>query len=86
MFHKGSTDKFLNTFKDLFKSYIGLEFYSFVDQKIVEINSKKVFAITCKPSKKEVFDKEGNFYIRTSPATEKLEGPRLVEYIRQRFN
>ena len=83
--HKGNKDKFLNTFKDLFKSNIGPEFYPFIDQKIIEVNDKRVFLISCKPSDKEVFMNGKDFYIRTTPATDKLEGPSQVDYIRTRF-
>ncbi|MDA9109442.1 putative DNA binding domain-containing protein [Woeseiaceae bacterium] len=84
-FHKGQTDKFLNNFKDLFKQYIGPEFYPFIDQRIVDINDKKVLLISCEPSDKEVFMDGVDFYVRTTPATDKLEGQSQVDYIRTRF-
>ena len=84
-FHKGDPDKFLNTFKDLFKNHIGPEFYPFLDQKIIEINDMKVFLVSCKPTEKEVFMNKIDFYVRTTPATDKLEGPSQINYIRTRF-
>lgn len=85
-FHKGKTDKLLNNFKDLFKIHIGPQFFPFIDQKIVDISDKKVFHISCKPSDREVFINEKDFYIRTNPATDKLEGRRQSDYIRLRFH
>ena len=84
-FHKDDPDKFLNTFKDLFKKHIGPEFYPFLDQKIVEVNGMKVFLVSCKPTEKEVFMDKIDFYVRTTPATDKLEGPSQIDYIRTRF-
>ena len=84
-FHKGDPDKFLNTFKDLFKKHIGPEFYPFLNQKIVEVNGMKVFLVSCKPTEREVFMDKIDFYVRTTPATDKLEGPSQIDYIRTRF-
>ena len=84
-FHKGEKDKFLNNFKDLFKNYIGPEFYPFIEQKIIDINDKKVFLVSCRPSDKEVFMNGVEFYVRTTPATDRLEGQSQVNYIRTRF-
>ena len=84
-FHKGDPDKFLNTFKDLFKNQIGPEFYPFLEQKIIEINNMKVFLVSCRPTDKEVFMNKIDFYVRTTPATDKLEGPSQINYIRTRF-
>ena len=84
-FHKGEKDKFLNNFKDLFKKSIGPEFYPFIEQRVVDINNKKVFLVSCNPSDKEVFMNGVEFYVRTTPATDKLEGQSQVDYIRTRF-
>ncbi|MDC2965562.1 putative DNA binding domain-containing protein, partial [Gammaproteobacteria bacterium] len=85
MFHKGNKDKFLNNFKDLFKTSIGPEFYPFLEQRIIDINDKKVLLVSCKPSDKEVFMNGIDFFVRTTPATDKLEGQSQVDYIRTRF-
>ena len=84
-FHKGENDKFLNTFKDLFKKHIGPEYYPFINQRIITINDKKVFLVSCDPTDKEVFMNGIDFYVRTTPATDKLEGPSQIDYIRTRF-
>lgn len=84
-FHKKDPDKFLNNFKDLFKKHIGPEFYPFIEQRIIDLNEKKVFLVSCLPSDKEVFVDERDFYVRTTPATDKLEGRSQSDYIRTRF-
>ena len=84
-FHKGINDNFLKNFKDLFKANIGLEFSPFIEQAIIDISDKKVFWVSCKPSDKEIFMNGVDFYVRTTPATDKLEGQSQVDYIRTRF-
>ena len=49
---------------------------------------KKILLIICKRSEKQVFLKSGNeeeFYVRNGPASIKLEGSSLVDYIKHRF-
>ncbi len=84
-FHMSSNDKFLKHFKNKFKENIGEQNYPLVDYELVSVNGKNVLSITCKRSKKEIFDKHKNFYVRTNPATDKLDGKDLVEYIDKRF-
>ena len=84
-FHMSSNDKFLKHFKNKFKERIGEQNYPLIDYDLVSVDDKTVFNITCSRSKKEVFDKHKNFYVRTNPATDKLEGKDLVEYIDRRF-
>jgi len=44
-----------------------------------------VFRVNCAPSDIEVFVDGKDFYVRTNPATDKLDGPKLLEYVKQRF-
>ena len=56
--------------------------------EIILIKDKKILLITCRRSEKQVFLKFGNeeeFYVRNGPASIKLEGSSLVDYIRHRF-
>ncbi len=80
-----SNDKYLLYFKDKLKTAIGGEFFDLVEYEIIDINEKKILCVECKPSKKPVYMHGKDFYIRTSPAAEKLEGPKLVEYIGTHF-
>jgi hypothetical protein len=84
-FHQGSRDKFLLHFKNLIKEKIGAEFYPFIDQRLVTIDAKNVLLVECHPSDIEVFVDGKDFYVRTNPATDKLEGQKLVEYVRHHF-
>lgn len=84
-FHKDSFDKFLLHYKNLFRSRIGLGFYPFHTPRIVTIDSKKVLRIDCQPSLTACYLDKKEFYVRTNPATDQLEGPELVEYIKNHF-
>ena len=44
-----------------------------------------VFKIKCLPSNEEIFLDNKEFYIRTSPSTDKLEGRDLSTYVKNRF-
>lgn len=83
-FHK-NLDKFLLHWKNIIKSRIGEEFYPFIDSKAVEIDGKNVLLVECKPSRSPCYLDNSEFYVRTNPATDKLEGPKLVEYVKNHF-
>lgn len=78
-------DKFLLHFKNFIHHRIGAEFYPYIDQKIVEVDEKKVLFVTCKQSEKEVFVDGKDFYVRSNPSTDKLEGSKLLDYIKNHF-
>ena len=83
--HKGNLDKFQRSFKDGLKA-IGTGNIPLVEQYILEMDQKKIFIIECEePSESDdyVYFKD-ELYIRTGPATEKLEGRDLIEYTRTR--
>ncbi len=83
--HQGSRDKFLLNFKNRFKSMIGEQFYPVIEYELIEIMDKLVFQVICKRSELEVYIEDKAFYVRANPATDKLEGRKLSDYIRQRF-
>ena len=83
-FHK-KTDKFLLHFKNLLKSKIGEEFYPFIDNRLVKVDDVNVLLVECKASQTPCYFDSKDFYVRTNPATDKLEGPKLVEYVKHRF-
>lgn len=83
--HKNNNDKFLRHFKSLLKDKIGAEFYPFIDYELIDINHKNILRVKCKQSNDPCFLDSKEFYVRTNPATDKLQGPKLVEYIKNRF-
>lgn len=80
-----STDKFLLHVKNRIKTRIGEQFYPFINQHLVTVEGKLVLMVECDPSPDEVFVDEKDFYVRTNPATDKLEGRKLSDYIKHRF-
>lgn len=64
---------------------IGSEFYSLIDYDLFSMSGKLVLKVDCKPSSDPCFYDETEFYVRTTPATDKLEGKKQLDYIRTRF-
>jgi type I restriction system adenine methylase HsdM len=84
-FHKGKKDKFLLNFKNHIKSRIGEEFYPYINHKFISIAGSNILLVECKRSSTECFLDGKDFYVRTNPATDKLEGQKLLDYIRNHF-
>ncbi len=78
-------DKFLLQWKNLLKERIGEEYYPFIEYKVVRVNEKFVLWVECKASSSPCYLDQIDFYVRTNPATDKLEGPKLVEYVKNHF-
>lgn len=81
-----SNDKYLLNFKNAINSKIGPEFYPLIDYDIYKVWDKKILKIDCLPSKKACFYDTNEFYVRTNPATDRLEGQKLIEYVNRRFS
>ncbi len=79
-------DKFLLHFKNLIKVKIGEEYYPFIDYKLLTIDGKTILKVDCMESSSPCYLDGKDFYVRTNPATDKLEGPKLVAYVKIRFN
>jgi len=86
--HKGKSDKFLLHFKNLVKDKIGTELYEsdIVDYTVIDVGSAKVLRVVCGKSNYPCYLENKDFYVRANPATDKLEGPELVEYVQHHFN
>ncbi|MCC1485638.1 ATP-binding protein [Winogradskyella immobilis] len=80
-----SNDKYLLNFKNAINSKIGSEFYPLIEYDIYKIWDKKVLKVDCQPSKRACFYDTNEFYVRTNPATDRLEGQKLIEYVNRRF-
>jgi hypothetical protein len=50
------------------------------------LHEKHVLIVECQQSKKPIYFEGRDFYVRTNPATDKLEGPKLVDYIQNHFS
>ena len=80
-----STDRFLLHFKNRLKTRIGEQFYPYIEPRIVDVADKQVLMVECSPSSKPCFLDGSDFYVRTNPATDKLEGQKLIEYVENHF-
>ena len=78
-------DNFLKHFKNKMKTAIGEKNYLFYDSKFIEIDGKLIFRIQCKKAIDPVFVYDKDFYVRTDPATDKLEGSEQANFIKNRF-
>ncbi len=82
--HKKSTDKFLLHFKNRLKDRIGQGFYPLVEYDLIKVEEVHVLHIQAKKSDQECYLDNRYFYVRSGPSTDKLEGPKLVAYIKNR--
>ena len=85
IFHKSSNDKILLHLKNLIKSNIGAGFSNFYDVNIRNMDNKKIIHVECSKSPVEVFIRGKDFYVRSGPSTERLEGKELLLYTKKRF-
>lgn len=82
----GNDDKYLLHFKDVVMKKIGPKFFTLINYSIQLVGNKKLLVIVCQPSNEPIYvNNEKDFFARTGPATEKLEGPTLVEYVARHF-
>jgi len=84
-FHKDNADKFLLHFKNKLKTRVGEEFYPLINYRIVSVDGAKVVYVECKKSDSPCYLGENDFYVRTGPSTDKLEGNKFFEYARKHF-
>jgi hypothetical protein len=80
-----SNDKYLLNFKNALKAKIGSEFYPLIEFDLFQVLEKHVLRVDCSPSQKACFYEGNEFYVRTNPATDRLEGRQLIEYVKRRF-
>jgi hypothetical protein len=78
-------DKFLLHWKNRLKERIGEEYYPFIEYRFIKVDVKNVLIVECKPSPSPCFLDEKDFYVRTNPASDKLDGAKLVEYVKNHF-
>ena len=80
-----SNDSYLLHFRNTINNKIGPEFYPHIDYEIVKVLGKLILRVVCKPSRKPCFFDKKEFFVRTNPATDRLEGQQLLEYIDHHF-
>ena len=71
--------------KNIIRTRIGEEYYDYVEYRLVVVEGKNILLVECKSSPSGCFLDKKDFYVRTNPATDKLEGPTLIEYYKNHF-
>ncbi|MGO1369432.1 type I restriction-modification system subunit M [Senegalia sp. (in: firmicutes)] len=84
-FYKNNNDRYLLNFKNALKEKIGEIFYPFIRYRMVDIDKKLVLMVECEKSDQPCYLEDEEFYVRTNPATDKLSGRKMFEYIRSHF-
>lgn len=85
-YFKNSEDKYLLYIKDKIKTKIGIEFIKYIKYRIVSIQERKILFFEIERSKIPCCYEEKDFYIRVNPATEKIAGKKLIEYLFNKYN
>ncbi len=83
-FYKNN-DKYLLNFKNLLKAKIGEGFYPLIDYLVVTVDGKSVLHVSCSASTTPCFFEGKEFFVRSGPSTDSLEGKQQHEYIKERF-
>ncbi|MBH38934.1 MAG: hypothetical protein CL788_01915 [Chloroflexi bacterium] len=77
-------DKFMTRFRNLWTSSIGVSVNQLINARLVDVSAQKILLVDCSPSTESVFVRDRDFYIRTNPATQRLEGQQMLSYIESR--
>jgi len=83
-----NNDGFHRHFSNLITRQIGNEYLPFISSKIIRMDDKQIMKVTCSQSNREVFlkaDQNEEFYVRTGPTSQKLEGSELISYVSKKF-
>ena len=83
-FYKSADDYKLN-FKNALNTKIGSEFYPFIEFELISVDKKQILKVDCKQSYEPCFLNQTDFFVRTNPATDKLDGKKQADYIRNHF-
>ena len=81
-------DKIMLHFKNLLSQHIGLEFSSFLNLIINQVEGKTILVIECERANRPVFlynKNEEDFYIRSGPASVKLSVSKVLKYVENRY-
>ena len=71
--------------KNLIQRSIGEKFYAYVDYDLIEIENKYITHVNVAKSDSEVFLDGNEFFVRSNPSTDKLEGKKMIDYVKRRF-
>jgi predicted HTH transcriptional regulator len=84
-----NTDQFYRHYTNIIKTRIGNEYLPFIQSSLILIQNHQVLKIECKPCNSPVFlqtDETEEFYVRAGPASVRLEGRKLLDYVDEKFH
>jgi serine/threonine protein kinase len=85
---KQNQDGWLLSLRNIVNSALGDEIWGVITVSLVSHEELTVAVISCSPRSSETWHSAGRadvFYIRSSSATDALQGPRLTRYVRERW-
>lgn len=80
-----SKDKLCLYLKDLIKTRIGEQYFTYIDFRVVDVNGVQLLIVNCAKSATPCFLYEKEFYVRSGPSSNCLEGRKTHEYIQNHF-
>lgn len=83
-----NNDKFYQHYTNLVQNHIGNEYLPLIKSKLIQVHNTTILKVDCRQSNKAVFLNSGNeqyFYVRIGPASVKLTGKKLLEYVNKKF-
>jgi hypothetical protein len=83
-FHRSDSDRFLLHLRNLLGK-IGEQHYPLINQRLIAVAGAQILWVRCAPSAQPAYLEDEHFYVRTNPATDKLVGRKMTEYIKARF-
>jgi type I restriction system adenine methylase HsdM len=83
--YKKSEDKFLLNLKNSLKERIGEQYYPFINYELIEVDGLKLIHFQIARSDSPCWLDKAEFYVRTNPASDKIEGQKQYEYLQNHF-
>ncbi len=85
-FRKNSIDEFLLHFTHLLRDRIGGEYVPFIEYRLYDVEGRNIFVVKCGSSNRACYLDAREFWIRTGPASCRLQGPEVQAYIAHQFS
>ena len=83
--HRDSPDDYLIHFKNAIKEHIGIDYSDYIEYNLKEIDNVRILLVECAKSSRPCYIDKVEFYVRTNPSTDRLEGDQFIKYINTHF-
>ncbi len=85
-FFQGNRDNLLKHLKNIIKRSIGEAFYPYLEYNTVIVGESLIIRVDCTAADAPCFLNTTEFYVRTNPATDKLDGQKMLDYVQRHFH